>query len=259
MNRLSDRGTYDAGTIHSIVNKASVLHVSFMPSPDDPFPVTLPMIGHLGSFDYPSSGLEDPLDLYLHGYVSSRMMNIARNTTTTLSKNDDDEGKKNKGMPVTIAATIVDGLVLSLTPFSHSYNYRSAMLQGYATLIEDPEEKLYGMRLITNKVLENRWENSRTPPDKGEMSSTSILKVRIVAASAKIREGGPHDDAKDVKNAAVTAKTWTGVIPVWETLGKPHKFGSGEIDTPPAYIVTAVQERKKDAEETAIGAMKDGL
>ena len=40
------------------------------------------------------------------------------------------------GLAVTIAATKVDGIVLSLTPNSHSYNYRSAVLFGYGSLVE---------------------------------------------------------------------------------------------------------------------------
>jgi nitroimidazol reductase NimA-like FMN-containing flavoprotein (pyridoxamine 5'-phosphate oxidase superfamily) len=75
------------------------------------------MIGQMGSFTHPSRGLGDPLDCYLHGYVSSRIMNLSRK-----------EGIK--GLPVCIAASKVDGLVLTLTPNSHNYNYRSSVLFG---------------------------------------------------------------------------------------------------------------------------------
>lgn len=97
------------------------------------------MIGVMGSFDYPSANLEEPMDCYLHGYVSSRIMKLAR--------------ESEQGLPVCVAATKVDGLVLSLTPNSHSYNYRSAILHGYAKAVETTEEKLYAMRLITNSVV----------------------------------------------------------------------------------------------------------
>jgi len=247
MNRKKQRGTYDLGTIHSIINSTSVLHVSFNPSPEDPFPATLPMIGHLGSFEHPSDGLDDPLDLYLHGYVSSRIMDTVRSSPSPGAF---------EGLPMTIAATKVDGLVLSLTPNSHSYNYRSAILQGYATLVTDAEEKLYAMRLITNKVLADRWDNTRTPPDSAEMSSTSILKVRIVAGSGKIRTGGPNDEAKDTDRQDLTSTIWTGVVPVWETLGEPVKLGPGNVDIVPEYVREAVEERSKEAEKEAKAAMK---
>lgn len=85
---------------------------------------------------YPSADLDDALDCYLHGYVTSRVMKLARENP--------------EGLPICIAATKCDGLVLSLTPFSHSYNYRSAVLFGYATPVEDAEEKLWALELITN-------------------------------------------------------------------------------------------------------------
>ena len=57
------------------------------------------------------------------GYVSSGLMKQAR------------ENPKS-GLAITIAATKVDGIVLSLTPNSHSYNYRSAVLFGFGSLVE---------------------------------------------------------------------------------------------------------------------------
>ena len=61
------------------------------------------------------------------------------------------------GLALTIAATKVDGIVLSLTPNSHSYNYRSAVLFGHGRLVEEVEEKLWAMELVTNSVVPDRW------------------------------------------------------------------------------------------------------
>ncbi|KAG4220936.1 hypothetical protein PC116_g30585, partial [Phytophthora cactorum] len=84
----------------------------------------------MGSFDRPSADTGDVLELYLHGYVSSRFINLSRNA----SKQGEGEGEKaEEGLPICVAASQVDGLVLSLTPNSHSYNYRSATLFGHAT------------------------------------------------------------------------------------------------------------------------------
>ncbi|KAL9611106.1 MAG: hypothetical protein Q9167_004239 [Letrouitia subvulpina] len=222
-------------TIHSIINTCKVLHVSFPPaSSSSPFPALLPMIGAMGSFDHPSSDLNDPLDCYLHGYISSRLMNLARSSSsssssssaiTSDSSNQTTETKE-QGLPVTIAATKVDGLVLSLTPFSHSYNYRSAILFGRAVPVTDPEEKLYAMRLITESVVPSRWESCRTPPDAGEMGATGILKVQIEGGSGKVRTGPPKDDKKDMKGGQ-GERVWTGVVPVWETMGEPMAGGAG--------------------------------
>jgi nitroimidazol reductase NimA-like FMN-containing flavoprotein (pyridoxamine 5'-phosphate oxidase superfamily) len=126
-----------------------------------------------------------------------------------------------EGLPLTVAATHLDGLVLALTPNHHSYNYRSAILHGFATPVTDAEEKIWAMEKITNSVVDDRWANTRVPPTKTEMTSTQILKVRIIDASAKVRAGPPGDDRADLKNDELRAKTWIGVIPTWTTFGQP--------------------------------------
>jgi len=83
------------------------------------------------------------------------------------------------GLPITVAASFLDGLVLSLTPFHNSCNYRSAIVYGYAELVEDADEALYAMKAITDNMLPERWEKSRVPPSSAELKSTSILRVRI--------------------------------------------------------------------------------
>jgi hypothetical protein len=45
---------------------------------------------------------------------------------------------------------------------------------------------MWAMEKITNSVVADRWDNTRVPPNKTEMTSTQILKVRIVSASAKV-------------------------------------------------------------------------
>ena len=201
------------------------------------------MIGQMASFDYPSASIDEPLDCYLHGYVSSRIMNLAR-------------ASEGEGLPICVAASKVDGLVLSLTPNSHSYNYRSAILHGYAKLVTDEAEKLWAMELITNFVLPDRWKHSRIPPDKAEMSSTVILKVRIVDGSGKIRDGGVSDERKDADNTEVTERVWTGVVPVYETFGEPIPSVSNKVEEVPEYVtsyVAKMNEKNRDYATSAVG------
>lgn len=200
------------------------------------------MIGQMGSFEYPSAGIEEPLDCYLHGYVSSRIMNLARAT----------EGE---GLPICVAATKVDGVILSLTPNSHSYNFRSAILHGYASLVTDEKEKLYAMELITNSVVPNRWENTRIPPDGAEMSSTTILRVKVVDGSGKIRDGGVSDERKDKDNAEVTGNTWTGVVPIWEAYGEPIPSESNKIKEVPEHVRSHIDRCNKNNPEYALNAV----
>lgn len=234
---------YDLETVHTIINTTTVLHVAFAPSAEEPFPVMLPMIGTMASFEYPSASLDEPLDCYLHGYVSARLMRLAKDS--------------DKGLPVTISATKVDGLVLSLTPNSHSYNYRSAVLQGYAKPVETVEEKVWAMEQITNSVVPERWVNTRTPPDKVEMSSTMILRVSIETGSGKIRSGGPHDEPKDEDRADITGRVWTGVVPVYESFGEPIACPTNKVNPLPEYIDKYVKETTSNNLEWAKASSTD--
>lgn len=158
-------------------------------------------------------------------------------------------------MPVCISASKLDGLVLSLTPNTHSYNYRSAILHGYATPVTDPSEKLYAMRLITDSVIPNRWINTRTPPDGPEMESTTILKVRVVDGSGKIRDGGVSDEKKDREDEGVKGRVWTGVVPVWEAFGEPVRCGKGRGSNVPGYVGGFVDRMNRENRAYAEGAV----
>ena len=200
------------------------------------------MIGQMGSFERPSADTGDVLDLYLHGYVSSRIMNQSRRAADGAAE----------GLPMTVAASHVDGLVLALTPNSHSYNYRSAVLFGHATLVTDVAEKLYAMELITNSVVRDRWRHTRVPPNGAEMQSTSVLKLKISAGSAKIRSGPPGDDKADAENEELLGRVWTGIVPVQTTLGELIPGPLNRLDNPPGYLNDYVQEFNKDAKDTAV-------
>ncbi|KAF8243222.1 flavin-nucleotide-binding protein [Wilcoxina mikolae CBS 423.85] len=237
VNRYAPLAKYDATTIHTIINSVPVLHVSFLSPSDPPLPVILPYIGRLslppllppiltppglGSFTNPSAGPDEAQDLYLHGYVSSRLFRPSPQGSINLC----------------VAATIVDGFVLALTPYNHTYNYRSAILHGTATLVSDPDEKLYVMRLITEGVMPGRWEGSRVPPKKAELESTGILKMTIESASAKVRAGGPGGERGEEEE--VKERVWTGVVPTWMTHGEPVEAGGNRVQMVPEYVKEAV-------------------
>lgn len=215
--------------------------MSFVPGhmDSDPFPVVLPMIGQMGL--YPSadpSEAEGEWSCYLHGYVSSRIMKLA----------DEAVSRGEAGIPICVCATRVDGFVLTLTPNSHNYNYRSAVLHGFASVVSDDAEKLWAMELVTNSVVTDRWENSRVPPDNAEMQSTRILRVKVVTASGKVREGCPEDERKDMKREDVLDSVWTGVLPVYECIGDPLPGPYNRVKKVPEHVtsfVKTINERNK--------------
>ncbi|KAH8170957.1 pyridoxamine 5'-phosphate oxidase domain-containing protein [Sarocladium implicatum] len=237
VKRHNERGIYALTTIHNLINASPILHLSFN-TPDSPFPSTLPMIGQMASFDRPSSSTSDPLDLYLHGYVSSRVMNLARS---------------GQGLPVCIAASHVDGYVLALSAFNHSYNYRSAILFGYATLVESEEEKVFALEKITDGVVPGRWSDTRLPLLGSELQSTSVLKVKIESGSAKVRAAQASDDKHDLENEEALNKIWTGVVPVYQTFGEPvpGPYNRAEF---PSYAAEYIADSNKDSKEYSVAA-----
>ena len=87
-----------------------------------------------------------------------------------------------------------------------------------------------------DNMLPQRWDKSRTPPTPAELKSTSILRIRIESASAKIRTGGPSEDRADLKNAELVKKTWTGVVPYWGTWGEPVPGKENGCEDVESYI-----------------------
>ncbi|OAL45606.1 hypothetical protein IQ07DRAFT_519648 [Pyrenochaeta sp. DS3sAY3a] len=246
VNRYKHQATYDVETIHTIVNSTPVLHVSFVPDPSIPAPIVLPMIGQMGLFPGDEDNGDSAWKCYLHGYVSSRLMNLA----------NDAVQRGEEGLPMCVAATKVDGFVLTLTPNSHNYNYRSAVLQGFATIVEDIDERIWAMKLITNSVVPDRYDNTRVPPDNAEMQSTRILKLNITGASGKVREGVPEDERKDMKREDILDTVWTGVIPVIEKLGDPVPGPYNRVKTVPPHVAKFVKEENAKREKYAAEAAR---
>ena len=120
------------------------------------------------------------------------------------------------GADISIAVTILDGLVLARSVFNHSMNYRSVVLFGRGRPIEDPAGKMESMRVFTEKILPGRWDDARRPTDK-EFRGTLMAAVPIDQATAKIRTGPPVDEEEDYD-----LPIWAGVIPYASVPGEPE-------------------------------------
>jgi hypothetical protein len=184
VKRLPARGAYDRDTIYSILDEGFICHVGFAL---DGQPYVIPT-GYARIGD----------DLYIHGSAASRML---RNLS--------------KGVDVCVTVTLVDGLVLARSAFHHSINYRSVVILGKAELVEDREEKDKVLEAFTEHIIPGRWADIRWPNDL-EMKATSVLKLPIEEASAKVRTGGPKDDDEDYE-----MNVWAGVLPLSVRPGEP--------------------------------------
>ena len=81
------------------------------------------------------------------------------------------------GKDVCIASTHYDGFVLSRSAFHHSINYRSVMLFGEATKIEDSEKNALLESFVEN-LIPGRWEHLRPMTDQ-EAKATPVFSMPI--------------------------------------------------------------------------------
>ena len=182
--REPDRAVYDRDAVNRILDEAFLCHAGFVVD-GQPFVI-------------PTSYGRNGNVLYIHGSAASRML---RNL--------------DKGIPVCVTVTLLDGLVLARSIFNHSMNYRSVVILGTATLVDHPEEKLAALRTLSEHILPQRWDDSRQPNEK-ELKATSVLRIPIDEFSAKVRVGPPVDDEPDY-----AFPTWAGVIPLDTRVGAP--------------------------------------
>ncbi len=182
--REPHRGVYDRETAYRILDEGFVCHVGFVA---DGQPYVIPT-------SYGRSGD----NLYMHGSVASRLLRHMKD-----------------GAPICVTVTLLDGLVLARAVFNHSMNYRSVVVLGKATLVEDPPEKLEALRVLAEHIIPGRWADARQPNER-EMKQTAVLKLPIEEFSAKIRTGPPIDDEEDY-----SFPTWAGVVPLRLTMGEP--------------------------------------
>jgi hypothetical protein len=120
-----------------------------------------------------------------------------------------------KGIPACATVTLLDGLVLARSVFHHSMNYRSAMILGVASEVSEREEKLVALRSIVEHVMLGRFTDARGPSPQ-ELTVTTVLRMPIEEASAKIRTGPPIDDELDYQ-----LLYWAGEIPIRLEVGSP--------------------------------------
>jgi nitroimidazol reductase NimA-like FMN-containing flavoprotein (pyridoxamine 5'-phosphate oxidase superfamily) len=133
------------------------------------------------------------------------------------------------GGEVCVTVTHLDAIVLARSVFHHSVNYRSAMIYGAPRLVDDPGEKLAGLRAVTEQIAPGQWTAARLPT-KRELAATTVIALSLEEASVKVRQGPPNDDEDDYDRPI-----WAGVLPLVTTWGipEPDPVLPSEITVPP--------------------------
>lgn len=177
LRRHPERGSYDRATVHAILDEGLVAHVGFV---HEGRPVVVPMV---------YGRVDDAVVLH-----SSRASRAGAMLTS--------------GEPLCLTVTLVDGLVLARSAMHHSMNYRSVMLFGHASEVQDPDEKARLLRAVVDHVMPGRTRACRVP-DEREVAATRVLTVPLREVSAKVRTGGPVDSPDDL-----ALPWWAGVVPL---------------------------------------------
>lgn len=217
--RMRKRGVYDRKTIYDVLSKGVIASIGItMPADGDmpSFPLVLPLLyGYDKSFDDSSSNDDKEDVVYLHGSISNKMlrtMTKTSNNESTSSTRTTSTSSHAQQTAVCINVTLLDGLVLAKSTFNSSCNYRSVCLFGHCEAVLDESEKLRALELISNHTCDGRWQQTRLP-SKAELQATSVVKVFIHSASAKIRAEGVGELKADLDDPAL-ATVWSGVVPM---------------------------------------------
>lgn len=204
VRQLREKAAYDKKTVHGVLDSALIAHVAFV---QDGEPVVVPMLyGREGE------------TIYLHGARKARVIRLLESTATACMN-----------------VTHVDGLVYARSAFNSSMRYRSATVFGPARLIDDHDEKLHALRVISECTMPGRWDELREPHEK-EVRMTGVIELAIESASAKVASGMPGDEDEDY-----AIPIWAGVLPL-ESRFKELESDDRLIDgVMPSAVVRAMQ------------------
>jgi len=183
LTRNPKRADYDRGVVNEIIDATSLCHVSYI---IDGRPYVTPTLQW-----------REGDTIYWHGSSASRFL------------------RQIVGKEVCMSITHFDGIVLARSAFHHSINYRSVMLFGEATKIED-DEKNQLLENFVEALIPGRWETLRPMTDQ-EAKATTVFSMPIDEGSAKVRTGPPVDDDEDYE-----LPIWAGVLPMSTTLHAPE-------------------------------------
>ncbi|MGW0479133.1 pyridoxamine 5'-phosphate oxidase family protein [Nonomuraea sp. NPDC003214] len=183
LGREKHRGSDDRADLYEVLDTGLVCHLGVVV---DGHPMVIPTgYGRVGD------------TLYLHGSTGARSL------------------RAGEGNEVCVTVTHLDGIVLARSSFNHSVNYRSAVIYGRARLVTDEDERLLGLRALTEQLAPGQWDYTRQPTRK-ELAATAVLALSLEEASVKMRRGAPSDEEEDY-----ALPVWAGVLPLVTTWGEP--------------------------------------
>lgn len=185
ISRLPERQTTERSQLDALLDSTPLVTVAFV---RDGHPVALP-IGAVRLGD----------ELVIHGSTGSPWLRELA-----------------AGTPVSVCATIVDGVMVARSGFESSFRYRSAVLFGTFSVIDEAAKVGY-LQALLDVFIPGRSAELRASTSR-ELAATLVLTLPIGDDnwSVKIADGWPEDTDEDV-----AAGGWAGVVPVAMHYGDP--------------------------------------
>lgn len=206
VRQLREIANYDKSTVHQILDAGLVASVAFVQAGA---PIVVPMI----------YGRESET-LFLHGARKARIIRLLEETERAC-----------------INVTLLDGIVVARSTFNSSMNYRSVTLFGRPQLLEDEQEKLHGMKVISEHTIPGRWAEVRDSHER-EVKMTGVIALQIDTASAKISSGMPDDEDEDYN-----IPIWAGVLPITSKIGQLQGDDRVLTEVEPSDTIQSMQYR----------------
>lgn len=201
IRRLPEKSVDDREVIDAILDEGFVCHVAYL---IDNRPVVIPTLY-----------VRDDDICLLHGSTASGIASAAR-----------------RGSPLSIAVTLVDGLVVARSGFESSVNYRSVVIHGHGTVLSGDAHRR-ALDLMVEGLIPGRLADIRPPTDI-EVRKTAVVAVPLDTISAKVSAGPPEDDIADLGTGV-----WAGVVPMTTTYGAPEQSPDLEPNVEvPDYLTT---------------------
>ena len=182
--RLGERATYDRAAVYEMLDSAVFCHIAYVID-GQPF-CTPTMYWRKGN------------DVIWHGSAASRMLRA-----------------QSKSIDVCLTVSYLDSIVLTRSAFGHAVNYRSVMLFGRASVIDDPDERRVEARDLIDNFLPGRTARVVAPTEP-EMKQVRFLKMPIDQASLKIRNHPASYETPEHRGHPV----WAGEIMIETRVGR---------------------------------------
>lgn len=184
--------------LYDIIDESLVAHIAIS---DSEQPYVIPMLAWR---------VENTV--YIHGANNSRLMRNLKSGITTC-----------------LTFTLFDGWVLARSAFHHSAHYRSAVVLGHFTAIEDKHEKDRLLNHFVEQIAPGRTNDVRLSSER-ELNSTMLLAIPLTEASVKASKGDVNDDLGDMDLTA-----FAGFLPYRTVVGPLKAMPDSKHSQTPDY------------------------